>query len=190
MLASGRGSNLQSIIDAIESKHLCASIACVVSDKADSLALVRAAKHAIEAIFVDPKAFSSRDSFERNVAGLLKARNVDLVVLAGYMKIVGAPLLEAFPDAIINIHPTLLPKFAGCMGIKCHQAVLDAKETESGCTVHLVSAQVDAGAVIASARVPVKPEDTAETLAERVLAEEHRLLPEVVKMISEGKKGC
>ncbi|MFH1106817.1 MAG: amidophosphoribosyltransferase [Candidatus Micrarchaeota archaeon] len=190
VLASGRGSNLQSIIDAVERKYLNVSIAVVVSDKQNAPALQRAATHAIEALHVDPKAFKDRAEYERRILEILSARNVDLVVLAGYMRIVGPTLLEAFPEAVINIHPTLLPKFRGCMGSACHQAVLDSGDAESGCTVHIVTPEVDGGPVIGQARVPVKPGDTAESLAERILAEEHRLLPEVIKVISEGKKGC
>ncbi len=190
VLASGRGSNLQSIIDSIDRKVLNVSLAAVVCDRKDAMALQRAKKHGIDAVHVDPNQFSDKHAYEAKVLEVLKARNVDLVVLAGYMRIVGPTLLEAFPEAIVNIHPTLLPKFKGCMALQCHEQVLKAGEKESGCTVHFVTADVDGGPVIGQRRVPVRPDDTPETLAERVLAEEHRLLPEVVKTISEGRHGC
>ncbi len=190
VLASGRGSNLQSIIDNIENKKLNARIGIVISDKADAQALKRAEKHGIEFAHIDPKKFAIKEDYEREVLKHLSEKEVDLVVLAGYMRIVGKVLLEAYRDRIINIHPTLLPKFKGCRGLECHELVIKAGEKESGCTVHLVTEDVDGGPIMGQRKVAVQENDTAQKLAERILKEEHILLPEVVGMFVRGKHGC
>ena len=187
VLASGRGSNLQSIISNIESKNLDVNLVAVISDKPDAFALKRAEKHSVDNFHVDPKSFSSKEEYESAILKILRDRNVDLVVLAGYMRIVGKVLLSAYPNKIINIHPTLLPKFQGCISMQCHEQVLAAKETESGCTVHLVTEEVDGGKILAQKKVKVLPKDTPKSLASRVLKEEHKLLPSVIRMFSEGK---
>ncbi|MBU1198140.1 amidophosphoribosyltransferase [Candidatus Micrarchaeota archaeon] len=190
VLVSGRGSNLQSIIDAVDNKSLHVNISVVISNRPDAHALKRAEQHGIDAVCIDSKAYSDRIGHEKAILKELQKRDVRLVVLAGYMRIVGETLLKPFTGRIINIHPTLLPKFKGCMGIHCHEQVLASGDQESGCSVHLVTSDVDGGIVLGQRRVPVKPRDTAEKLAERVLIEEHKLLPEMIKLFSEGKHGC
>ncbi|MFH1750869.1 MAG: amidophosphoribosyltransferase [Candidatus Micrarchaeota archaeon] len=190
VLASGRGSNLQSIIDNIENKKLGARVGIVISDRQDAQALRRAEKHGIEFAHIDPGKFHCKEAYEAEILRHLHERNVDLIVLAGYMRIVGKTLLDAYKDRIINIHPTLLPKFKGCMGLKCHEEVIRAGEKESGCTVHTVTEEVDGGPIIGQRKVPVFEGDTPERLADRVLKEEHLLLPEVIGLFVRGKHGC
>ncbi|MEK6954961.1 MAG: phosphoribosylglycinamide formyltransferase, partial [Candidatus Micrarchaeota archaeon] len=190
VLASGRGSNLQSIIDHIENKKLNARVGIVISDKADAQSLKRAEKHGIEYLHIDPHKFGSKELYEMEILNQLKGHGVDLIVLAGYMKIVGKTLLEGYKDHIINIHPTLLPKHKGCTGLQCHEEVLKAGEKESGCSVHIVTDELDGGPIIGQRKVAVLPGDTPEKLADRVLKEEHTLLPEVIGLFVRGKHGC
>jgi len=190
VLASGRGSNLQSIIDHIESKKLNARVGIVISDRHDAQSLKRAEKHGIEYAHVDPKKYPGKEEYEKEIIRHLHDKGADLVVLAGYMRIIGKTLLDAFKDHIINIHPTLLPRHKGCMGLACHEEVLKAGEKESGCTVHIVTQEIDGGPIIGQRKVPVLPGDTPEKLSERVLKEEHELLPEVIGLFVRGKHGC
>jgi phosphoribosylglycinamide formyltransferase-1 len=184
VLASGRGSNFQSIIDAIDSKTLTAEIALLITDNPDAPAIQRAKRHHIEYLAITPKEFNSRDAFYTKVAAELNERDVDLVLLAGFMRIVGKPLIEAFPDRIMNIHPALLPAFPGLHGQK--QAVEYGAKV-SGCTVHFVDEGMDTGPVIIQAAVPVYHDDTEETLSERILKFEHKIYPEAVRLFSEGR---
>ncbi|MFH0972173.1 MAG: phosphoribosylglycinamide formyltransferase [Candidatus Micrarchaeota archaeon] len=190
VLASGRGSNLQSIIDNIENKKLNAAIGLVVSDRAGAQSLKRAEKHGIDYLHIDPSNFPSKEEYETEVMKHLQKHQVDLVVLAGYMRIVGKVLLEGYKDRIINIHPTLLPKFKGCRGSMCHEMVLKAGEAESGCSVHIVTEDVDGGPILGQRKVPVIEGDTPEKLADRILKEEHKLLPEIIGLFVRGKHGC
>ncbi|MEK6843450.1 MAG: phosphoribosylglycinamide formyltransferase, partial [Candidatus Micrarchaeota archaeon] len=190
VLASGRGSNLQSIIDHIESKKLDARVGCVISDNFDSQALKRAEKHGIDFKAIDPGKYASKEEYEKEILKILNEKQTDLVVLAGYMRIVGKTLLDAFSGKIINIHPTLLPKFKGCAGMQCHEEVLKAGEKESGATAHIVTADVDGGPILGQRKVPVFESDTPQKLADRVLKEEHLLLPEVIALFVKGKHGC
>jgi phosphoribosylglycinamide formyltransferase-1 len=184
VLASGRGSNFQSIIDEIESDRLRAEIVLLITDNPSAFAIERAKKHHIEYLIVLPKEYRSRDDFFSKIADELKKKNVELVVLAGFMRIVGKPLIDAFPNRIMNIHPALLPSFPGLHGQK--QAI-DYGVKISGCTVHFVDEGMDTGPIIIQAAVPVYQNDTEETLSERILTFEHKIYPEAIRLFSEGK---
>jgi len=180
VLISGRGSNLQALIDAIARGELRARIAVVISNRPGAPGLVRAEAGGIETVVLDHRTFSSRDAFDRAIAMALLDRGVRLVCLAGFMRLVGTPLLDAFPNAILNIHPSLLPAFPGLDAIG--QAIA-ARVTITGVTVHLVDETLDGGPIVAQEAVPVLPSDTEETLAARIHAVEHRLLPAVVRAL-------
>jgi phosphoribosylglycinamide formyltransferase-1 len=184
VLASGRGSNFQSIINEIESGKLNASIKLLIVDNPDAYAIERAKKHSIEYLYINPKEFSSKDDFFRKIADELKARNVELVILAGFMRIVRKPLIDAFPNRILNIHPALLPSFPGLHGQK---QAMDYGVRISGCTVHFVDEGMDTGPVIIQAAVPVSPDDTEETLSARILKLEHKIFPEAIRLYAEGR---
>lgn len=184
VLASGRGSNFQSIIDEIESDRLNAEIVLLISDNPSAFAIERAKKHRIDYLVVLPKEYRSRDNLFSKISDELKKKNVDLVVLAGFMRIVGKPLIDAFPNKIMNIHPALLPSFPGLHGQK--QAI-DYGVRISGCTVHFVDEGMDTGPVIIQAAVPVSQDDTEETLSEKILRLEHKIYPEAIRLFSEGK---
>ena len=183
VLISGRGSNLQALADAIRDKRLDATIAVVISSRADAPGLEHARRAGIEALCIDHRAASSRDDHDRAVARELRARNVSLVCLAGYMRLVGAPLLEAFPDAILNIHPSLLPAFPG---IDAPRQALEHGVKVTGVTVHLVHAELDNGPIVVQRTVPVMSDDSAETLSARILVEEHRAYAEAVGTVLDG----
>jgi len=183
VLISGRGSNLQSLIDAQSAGEMPARIAVVVSNRADAPGLDLARAGGIEAVVVSPRDFSDRDGFDRAIAGALMDRGVTLVCLAGFMRVVGRPLLEAFPDAILNIHPSLLPAFPG---VDAQAQALNHGVKVSGATVHLVNGELDAGPIVAQAAVLVNEDDTPELLARRILVEEHRLYPLAVRIVLAG----
>jgi phosphoribosylglycinamide formyltransferase-1 len=183
VLISGRGSNLQSLIDAQVSGELPARIAVVISNKAGAPGLDRARAAGIEALTISHRDFADRDAFDAAIARALKERGVTLVCLAGFMRLIGRPLLEAFPDAILNIHPSLLPSFPGT---HAQEQALAHGVKVSGATVHLVNGDLDAGPIIAQATVPVKHDDTPESLARRILVEEHRLYPLAVRILLAG----
>lgn len=183
VLISGRGSNLQALIEAIDAGRLDASIAIVIANRDNAGGLERARAAGIETLCISHRGWPSRDDFDRAVAGELKARGVGLVCLAGFMRLIGAPLLEAFPNAIVNIHPSLLPAFPGVDAQG--QAVAHGVKV-SGVTVHLVTADLDAGPIIVQRVVPVRDDDTPATLSARILEEEHRAYPEAVKILLEG----
>lgn len=180
VLISGRGSNLQSLIDAVAAGHLPARIAVVISNRADAAGLARAAAAGIETLVMPHKAYASRDDYDAALASALASRGVSLVCLAGFMRLVGAPLLQAFPNAIVNIHPSLLPAFPGVDAQA--QAVAHGVKI-SGVTVHLVTGELDGGPIVMQAAVPVRDDDTAASLAERILAEEHRIFPLAVRTV-------
>lgn len=183
VLISGRGSNLQALIDAAADGRLGARIAVVISNKAGAGGLERARAAGIETLTISHRDFADRDSFDTAVAAALKARGVSLVCLAGFMRLIGSPLLEAFPDAILNIHPSLLPSFPG---VDAPAQALAHGVKVSGVTVHLVNGELDGGPIVSQAAVPVHDDDTAETLAQRILAQEHRLYPEAVRLVLAG----
>jgi phosphoribosylglycinamide formyltransferase-1 len=184
VLASGRGSNFQSIIDEIESQKLKVKIALLITDNPSAFAIERAKKHGIEYLVIKPETFKSRDDFFKNIANELKKREVGLVVLAGFMRIVGKPLLEAFPNKIMNIHPALLPSFPGLHG---QRQALEYGVKISGCTVHFVDEGMDTGPIIIQAAVPVLDDDTEESLSERILMYEHKIYPEAIRLFSEDR---
>jgi len=183
VLISGRGSNLQSIIDVIAAGELAASIAVVISNRADAPGLQRARDAGIEALSLSPREFADRDAYDRALAELLRARRVVLVCLAGFMRLVGQPLLDAFPNRILNIHPSLLPAFPG---LEAQRQALEYGAQVTGATVHLVTSELDGGPIVTQAAVPVLPNDTVDTLSARVLVQEHRIYPEAIKIVLGG----
>lgn len=183
VLISGRGSNLQALIDAIRDGRLDAEIAVVISNREDAQGIERARAVGIEAVCVSHKGWSSRDDYDRALARELAARGVRLVCLAGFMRRVGAPMLDAFPNAILNIHPSLLPAFPG---VDAQRQAFAHGVKVSGVTVHFVDADLDAGPIVIQRAVPILDADTPETLAARILVEEHRAYPEAVKMVLDG----
>ena len=186
VLVSGRGSNLQAIIDSIERGDLNARVSVMLSNVADATALKRAEKHEIETVLIDPTSCADKADFDRRMIKILKARSVDLVCLAGYMRILGNEVLQAFPGRIINIHPSLLPAFPG---LNPQKQAIEYGVKISGCTVHFVDNGIDTGPVILQANVPVYDTDDEESLARRILDQEHLLYPRAVQLISEDKLG-
>ncbi len=184
MLASGRGSNLQAIIDAGGRGQLDAGVALVISDHRNAESLRRASRHGIEGVYVDPGAFSSRDAYDEHIATLLIDGQVDLVILAGYMRIVGPTILRVFRWRVMNIHPALLPAFPGKEG---QRQALEQGVKVSGCTVHFVDGGMDSGPIILQRVVAVGEGDTAGDLADRILAEEHRAYPQAIQLYAEGR---
>lgn len=184
VLASGRGSNFQSIIDHIENHYLPARIAVLITDNPNAYAIERAKRHNIETIILKPKDFPDKDSYYSRIADELEQRGVELVILAGFMRVVGKRLIDRFKNRIMNIHPALLPSFPGLHGQK--QAV-DYGVKLSGCTVHFVDEGMDTGPIIIQSAVPVYDDDTEETLSERILKQEHRIFPYAIKLYSEGR---
>ena len=184
VLVSGSGTNLQSIIDAIEAGRCDASIKIVVSNKADAFALERAKKHGIATAVIRVKDFPEREAFDAEVLRILRENGVELIVLAGFMRIISRVLLDAYHMKIMNIHPSLLPSFPG---LDVQKAALDYGVKFSGCTVHFVDGGLDSGPIIIQAVVPVKDEDTAESLSRRILIEEHRIYPQAIQLFSEGR---
>jgi phosphoribosylglycinamide formyltransferase-1 len=183
VLISGRGTNLQSLIDAISTGRLNATIAVVISNNADAAGLERAAAVGTETIVVDHRGWPSRDDYDRALVRELRARDVSLVCLAGFMRIVGAPLLDAFPNAVLNIHPALLPAFPG---VDAQGQALNHGVKVSGVTVHLVTHDLDDGPIIVQRAVPVLDRDTRETLAARILEQEHVAYPEAIAIVLDG----
>ena len=195
VLASGRGSNLQAIIDAIKSGALKANLALVLSNKAEAQALEWARKHGAPTMFLDPKPFSTkstdprekqaaREAYDRAVLDALKQYDVELVALAGYMRIVTPVLIDSYPNRMMNIHPSLLPSFPG---LDVQQKALDWGVKLAGCTVHFVTEGVDEGPIILQTSVPVLDGDSAETLAARILIEEHKIYPRAIQLYAEGR---
>ncbi|MCL0061936.1 phosphoribosylglycinamide formyltransferase [Thermodesulfovibrionales bacterium] len=184
VLASGSGSNFQAIIDEVAAGRLNCQIKLLIVDNPNAYAIERAKRHSIECLYINPDEFPTEDIFFIKVAMELRARDVELVVLAGFMRIVGKLLVDAFPGKIMNIHPALLPSFPGLYSQK--QAI-DYSVKISGCTVHFVDEGVDTGPVIIQAAVPVSPEDTEKTLSERILKLEHKILPEAIRLYAEGR---
>jgi len=187
VFASGSGTNFQSLIDAVEAGQIAAQIRGLVTNKTDIKALERAHAHGIESVVLAPSAFESKQAYVDALKKILADWKADLIVLAGYMIKVPADIIEKYEGRILNIHPSLLPKYGGkgFYGTKVHSAVIENNESESGCTVHIVNEEYDQGPVLAQKKVPVLKSDTPETLAKRVLEKEHELLPEVVAKIIE-----
>jgi phosphoribosylglycinamide formyltransferase-1 len=181
---SGRGSNFTAIREAVERRAIDAEIALVLSNKADAPGLLKAREWGLQTLFLDPKLFASREDFDRTIIGEVQGRRIDLVCLAGYMRVLTPALCDAFKYRIVNIHPALLPSFPG---LHVQQKAIDWGVRFSGCTVHFVAAEVDMGPIILQAIVPVLQDDTEETLAARILVEEHRIYPEAVRLYFEGR---
>lgn len=184
VLISGRGSNLQSIIDAIGSGELDAAIAVVVSNRPEAAGLARAREAGLDTVVLRPTDFATRDEYDATVADVLLRRDVGLVCLAGFMRLVGPPLLNAFPNRILNIHPSLLPAFPGLEAAA--QAIAHGVRV-SGATVHLVTADLDDGPIVLQAAVPVRDDDTESSLATRILVEEHKLYPAAIAKVLGGR---
>lgn len=184
VLASGRGSNFQSIIDSIKSGYLDARIEVLITDNPDAYAIERAKNNGIPFLIMKPGDYPDKDAYYSAIAAQLKERGVELVILAGFMRVLKKPLIDAYPMRIMNIHPALLPSFPGLHGQK--QAV-DYGVKISGCTVHFVNEGVDTGPIIIQAAVPAYHDDTEESLAERILKEEHRIFPYAIKLFIQGR---
>ena len=184
ILCSGRGTDLQSIIDAIANKQLNAEIAIVLTDKNNVMALERAEKAGIKNLCIDRKTFDNKADFEAALLKELKNAKVDLVILAGFMRILSPSFVHEYKERIMNIHPSLLPSFPGA---HAHRDVLAYGVKVSGCTVHFVDEGTDSGPIIMQAAVEVKDDDTEETLAARVLEQEHIIYPKAIQLYIEGK---
>jgi phosphoribosylglycinamide formyltransferase 1 len=183
VLISGRGSNLQSIIDATKSGALNATIAVVISNRAEAAGLARARAAGIETVILSPRDYAGRDEYDAAIVDVLRAHDVSLVCLAGFMRLVGTAMLDAFPNRILNIHPSLLPAFRG---LEAQRQALEHGVRISGATVHVVTSDLDAGPIVMQAAVPVMPDDTVDTLAARVLVEEHRIYPQAIAAVLNG----
>lgn len=184
VLASGSGSNLQTIIDSIDNGNLQCEIAVVISDNPNAYALTRAEKKGIETHIVKPANFKNREAFDAELVRILTIHGVNLVVLAGFMRIVTPMLINSFPYKIVNIHPALLPSFPG---LHVQKKAIEYGAKFSGCTVHFVDEGMDTGPIIIQAVVPVLDDDTEETLAARILKEEHRIYPYAIRLFAEGR---
>jgi phosphoribosylglycinamide formyltransferase-1 len=181
VLVSGRGSNLQALIDATADGRLVAEIVVVISNRPEAAGLERARTHGIETVVIPHQGYASRDAYDEALVEALGARRVDLVCLAGFLRLVKQPLLSAFPNRILNIHPALLPAFPG---LESWKQALDAGVSESGCTVHFVDDGMDTGPIILQERVPVIAGDTPESLHARIQVVEHRLYPAAIRKVA------
>jgi len=184
ILISGRGSNMQALIEAAQAADYPAEIVAVISNRPDAAGLGIARIAGVPTCVIDHKAFATREAFDDALGEALAAAQPDIVAFAGFMRILTTPFVERIRGKAVNIHPSLLPLYKG---LKPQQQALDAGATESGCTVHWVTPGVDEGPIIAQARVPVLPGDTADSLAARILTEEHRLYPRAIAMIARGE---
>lgn len=184
VLISGRGSNLKAIIDAIGRKQLDASIAVVISNRADAAGLDHAIRAGIETLVLSHKRYASREDYDRALVAELEQRDVALVCLAGFMRLLSPVFVDAFPNRILNIHPSLLPKYPG---LHPQQQAIDDGATASGATVHIVNKDLDAGPIVVQRQVPVLPGDSADTLAARILEVEHELYPAAISRMLAGR---
>jgi phosphoribosylglycinamide formyltransferase 1 len=184
VLVSGSGTNLQAILDAIRARSLDARVAVVISNVPGAAALDRAREAGVETVVLEPKAFADRSAFDAAVVEALRARGVEVVVLAGFMRLVTDVLLDAFPMRIVNVHPALLPAFPG---LRAQRQALEYGVSVSGCTVHFVDRGTDTGPIIAQDTVPVLEGDDEDALSARILTREHALLPRVLQWIAEGR---
>ena len=184
ILASGSGTNLQAIIDAIESGQVPAEIRVVVCNRPHAKALERAERHHLPLEVIDNKAFPSREAFDERVVEVLREKEVELVCLAGFDRLLSPVFIRAFPERILNIHPALLPAFPG---LHAQQQALEYGVRIAGCTVHIVDERTDHGPIVIQAAVPVYSDDTVDSLTERILAEEHRIYPEAICLFAERR---
>jgi len=183
VLASGRGSNLQAILDATRLPEFPARVVVVIADRERAMALERAAAAGVPGVFLDPKAYGDREAYDAAMLARLDEHGVELVCLAGFMRILGAAFVRRLRGRLINIHPSLLPAFPG---LHAQRQALDHGVKVAGVTVHFVDEGVDTGQIIAQASVPVRDDDTEESLSERILVQEHRLYPDVIRRFAEG----
>jgi len=184
VLVSGRGSNLQAIIDSIDREELDAHLSIVISNTKDAMALKRAEKHGIKTIFIDPSTYLNSKEYDKALVLKLKEFSIDLICLAGYMRILGEEVIQTFEKKIINMHPSLLPAFAG---LNAQKQAINHGVKFSGCTVHFVDSGVDSGPIILQTVVPVYDNDDEKSLSKRILEQEHYLYPKAIKMIQEKK---
>uniref|UniRef100_A0A7V3ZVT2 Phosphoribosylglycinamide formyltransferase n=2 Tax=candidate division WOR-3 bacterium TaxID=2052148 RepID=A0A7V3ZVT2_UNCW3 len=187
VLVSGRGTNLQAIIDACENGYIPGKVVCVISNIENAYALERAKRHNIPNFAISHKNYKNREDFEKELIKKLEEYQPDLICLAGFMRILSPYFVNCYKYKIMNIHPALLPAFKGLYGEKVHQAVIESGVKFSGCTVHFVTEEVDSGPIIIQRIVPVEDDDTPETLAERVLKEEHIAYPMAIRLFAEGR---
>ena len=184
ILVSGRGSNLQAIIDSIDREELDAHLSIVISNTKDAMALKRAEKHGIKTIFIDPSTYLNSKEYDKALVLKLKEFSIDLICLAGYMRILGEEVIQTFEKKIINMHPSLLPAFPG---LNAQKQAINHGVKFSGCTVHFVDSGVDSGPIILQTVVPVYDNDDEKSLSKRILEQEHYLYPKAIKMIQENK---
>ena len=184
VLASGRGTNLQAIIEAVKEGRIEGKIGIVISDNRDAFALKRAKQNNIETEYINFKSFKNREDYDKKIMEYLKEKDVDLVVLAGYMRILSSFFINAYKNKIMNIHPALLPSFPG---LHAQRQAVEYGVKISGCTVHFVDEGVDSGPIILQKAVEVKDNDTEELLAERILKEEHQIYPRAIQLFSQGR---
>ena len=184
VLVSGRGSNLQAIIDSIDREELDAHLSIVISNTKNAMALKRAEKHGIKTIFIDPSTYLNSKEYDKALVLKLKEFSIDLICLAGYMRILGEEVIQTFEKKIINIHPSLLPAFPG---LNAQKQAINHGVKFSGCTVHFVDSGVDSGPIILQTVVPVYDNDDEKSLSKRILEQEHYLYPKAIKMIQENK---
>ncbi|MBU2532168.1 MAG: phosphoribosylglycinamide formyltransferase [Alphaproteobacteria bacterium] len=183
VLISGRGSNMKALVEASRASDYPAEITTVISNRPGAAGLAWAGQQGIDAVAVDHKAYPDRAAFDEKLGETLAAANVDIVVLAGFMRLMTAPLVERWKGRMINIHPSLLPLFPG---LDTHARAIASGMKVAGCTVHFVTAEMDVGPIIAQAAVPIVPDDTPDTLAERIITVEHRIYPEAVRWVAQG----
>ncbi|WP_414529463.1 phosphoribosylglycinamide formyltransferase [Nodularia chucula] len=179
VMASGSGSNFEAVAQAIANQQLNAQIQVLIYNNPSAKAAVRAANHGVEAVLLNHRDYSDREAFDGEIVNTLQRHDVDWVIMAGWMRLVTPVLIDAFPDKIINIHPSLLPSFKGINAVE--QALASGVKI-TGCTVHLVCLEVDSGPILMQAAVPILPEDTAETLHARIQIQEHRILPQAIAL--------
>jgi phosphoribosylglycinamide formyltransferase-1 len=184
VLASGRGGNLKAIIEAVKAQKIKAHLKVVISDKKEAHALEYARQAGIPAFYINPKDFSDRESFDRAIVERLQEFKIDFIVLAGYMRLVSDYFIEKYPHKILNIHPSLLPEFKGMHAIK---KAFVSGVTATGSTVHIVISEMDAGPIILQEKVPIAPEDTLESLEEKIHQAEHRIYPQAIDLFVRGK---
>ena len=184
ILASGNGTNLQAIIDAIETGQIEGKICVVISDKSDAYALKRARNYNIDTANINPKGFENREDYDRKIVSILIEKEIDLVVLAGYMKILSPYFINVFKNKIMNIHPALLPSFPG---LHVQKKALDHGVKVSGCTVHFVDEGLDSGPIIIQRAVEIKEDDNEEILTKRILKEEHQIYPRAIQLFAQGR---
>lgn len=186
VLASTRATDLDAVVEAQKKGFFAAEISLLISDRKDAYCLERAGNHGIEAVFINPRGFSTREEFDKAVAMELDKKNVEFVVCIGYMRLLSAWFVEKYRGRILNVHPSLLPSFPG-MDLDVHRAVIDSGARVTGCTVHLVDEGKDTGPIVLQQAVEVKQDDTPETLKQRVQAAEQEVLPKAIRLLVEGK---